>query len=83
MKPTVANDPAKGNEELPVVQGEGDYKAARHYNESVKRFVAEHDIEDAARGAKPATPVQARELEDAERKGLDRSKGEDPQVERP
>ena len=83
MNPSVSNGPAKGKEDLTEVQGEGDYKAARHYNEGVKCFVADHDIEDAARAAEPATPAEARELQEAERKGLEHSKSEDPQIERP
>ncbi len=83
MNPPQTKDPANSDANAPEVQGEGDYKAARHYNEGVKRFVADHDIADAARAAEPATPAEARELEDAERKGLERSRGEDPQIERP
>ncbi|CAN0498477.1 unnamed protein product, partial [Phaeothamnion confervicola] len=67
MNPSSTNDSAKGKEDLPDVQGEGDYKAAHHYNDGVKRFVADHDIEDAARAAEPATPAEARELQEAER----------------
>ena len=83
MKPSKAKTPANTKDDVSEVQGEGDYKAARHYNEGVKRFVADHDIEDAACAAEPATPAEARELRDAEQKGLERSKGEDPQIERP
>ena len=65
------------------VQGEGDYDAARRFNDSERRFVAEHDVAKEAHDAEPATPGEASELLEAERKGREHAKGEDPQIERP
>jgi hypothetical protein len=59
------------------VQGEGDYDAARRHRESATEFVRSHDIEAEARDATPGTPEEARELLEAERKGQERTRGED------
>ena len=63
-----------------AVQGEGDYKSAKKYDESVQSFVKSGKVADAAQKAKPATPLEAQELEAAEREGLSHSKGEDSGV---
>lgn len=60
------------------IQGEGDYKAARRHRASVEKFVKSGQVEDAARDAEPASPVEEVEMFDAERAGERRSKGEDP-----
>ena len=60
------------------VQGEGDYKSAKRYNESVQSFVKEGKVQEAAKKAQPATPQVAKELQRAESEGLSHSKGEDP-----
>ncbi len=65
-----------------AVQGEGDYKSAEKYDESVQSFVKSGKVAGAAQRAKPATPLEAQELEAAEREGLSHSKGEDPGVKR-
>ena len=49
------------------VQGEGDYEAARRYNERTKEFVDEHA--DAA--TKPAGPVDEAALQKARSKSKD------------
>lgn len=59
------------------VQGEGDYKSARRYDESVRAFVKSGKVAEAARKAKPKKPQEAQELEAAERIGQSHSKGED------
>jgi len=56
--------------------GEGNYKATRQYNEGLKDHVEHHDIEKDARDAAPKNEQEAREMEDAERAGRSRSKGE-------
>jgi len=56
--------------------GEGNYKATRQYNEGLKEHVEHHDIEKDARDAAPKNEQEAREMEDAERAGRSRSKGE-------
>lgn len=60
------------------VQGEGDYEAARRYDEAQKRFVESGKVEQAAEDAAPESAEQAQELERAEDIGRSRSKGEDP-----
>ena len=60
------------------VQGEGDYKAAERYGESVRSFVESGKVQDAAQKAKPLTPEEEEELLRAERAGVAHSKGADP-----
>jgi hypothetical protein len=55
--------------------GEGNYKAARQYNEGLKEHVQHHDIEKEARDAAPRSADEEREMEDAERIGKSRAKG--------
>lgn len=57
--------------------GEGNYKAARQYNEGLKDHVEHHDIEKEARDAAPRTPGEEREMEEAERIGKSRARGSD------
>ncbi len=64
------------------VQGEGDYKSAKKYDESVQSFVKAGKVPEAATKSKPATPEEAQELLIAERVGLSHSKGEDAGVKR-
>ena len=56
--------------------GEGNYKATRQYNEGMKEHVQHHDIEKEARDAAPRTASEEKEMEDAERVGRSKSKGE-------
>lgn len=56
--------------------GEGNYKAARQYNEGVKEHVENHDIEREARDAAPSSAAEKQEMEDAERIGRSKSRGE-------
>lgn len=65
------------------VQGEGDYESARRYNEATKDFVDAGRVDEAVKQAAPKTKREADELEASEKAGRDRSKGEDPAVERP
>lgn len=62
------------------VQGEGDYEAARRYDEAQKRFVESGKVEQAAEDAAPESAEQARDVERAEDSGKSRSKGEDPSI---
>jgi len=59
--------------------GEGNYKATRDYNKGLKEHVEHHDIEKDARDAAPKSEQEAREMEEAERAGRSRSKGEGKQ----
>jgi hypothetical protein len=56
--------------------GEGNYKATRQYNEGLKEHVEGHDIEREARNAAPRSEEEAREMEQAERAGRSKSRGE-------
>jgi hypothetical protein len=58
------------------VYGEGNYKATRDYNEGLKEHVQNHDIEREARDAAPKSEEEKRQMEEAERAGRVRSKGE-------
>ena len=57
--------------------GEGNYKATRQYNEGLKDHVEHHDVEGDARRAAPRSEEEARDMEEAERIGRSKSKGED------
>ena len=61
--------------------GEGNYKATRDYNRGLKDHVEHHDIEKEARDAAPESPEVAKELEDAEREGASRAKGQSAKAE--
>ena len=56
--------------------GEGSYKGTKQYNEGLKEHVQHHDIEGEARKAAPRSEEEAREMEEAERIGRSKSKGE-------
>jgi hypothetical protein len=55
--------------------GEGNYKATRDYNRGLKDHVEHHDIEKEARDAAPRSKDEERGMEEAEREGLSRAKG--------
>jgi hypothetical protein len=57
--------------------GEGNYKATRQYNEGLKEHVEHHDIEREARDAAPRSAAEEKEMEEAERIGRSRARGED------
>ena len=61
--------------------GEGNYKATRDYNRGLRDHVEHHDIEKEARDAAPRSEEEAREMEDAEREGLSRAKGNSAKAE--
>lgn len=64
------------------VQGEGDYRSAREFNELEHSFVESGKVDSAARAAAPKSETEEREMLDAEQKGKRRSRGEDPAVTR-
>ncbi|MEO7150645.1 MAG: hypothetical protein ABIX46_02865 [Burkholderiaceae bacterium] len=76
MSPNESKPPAGKD----AVQGEGDYDAARRYDQSVEKFAKSGRVDEAARKAPPQSPEQAAELERAEREGASHSKGEDRNV---
>lgn len=57
--------------------GEGSYEGTRQYNQGLKEHVQTHDIEREARDAAPHTDAEKREMEEAERIGRSKSRGED------
>lgn len=65
-----------------ALQGEGNYEAAREYNEATRDFVQSGRVEQAARDAEPHDPADAKSMEEAEQAGRERAKGEDPAVTR-
>ena len=58
-------------------QGEGSYSGTKQYNDGVKKHMEQHDIEKEARDAEPRSEAEARAMEEAERIGRGKSKGED------
>ena len=56
--------------------GEGNYKATKQYNAGLKDHVEHHDIEKEARDAAPRNAKEEQEMEEAERIGRSKSKGE-------
>jgi hypothetical protein len=60
------------------VQGEGDYKAAREFNESERKFVASGKVAAAARAAAPRSEAERQEMIAAEYEGKRRAKESDP-----
>ena len=59
--------------------GEGSYSGTRQYNQGVKDHVEHHDIEREARDAAPRNASEEKEMEEAERVGLSKARGEDKQ----
>jgi hypothetical protein len=56
------------------LQGEGDYVADRRYRQGVRNHIATHDVDREARAAAPRSRKEARELKQAERAGLYRTR---------
>ena len=57
--------------------GEGSYSGTKQYNEGMKEHVQHHDIEREARDAAPRTASEEKEMEEAERVGRSKARGED------
>lgn len=55
------------------IQGEGDYKSARRFNQAQREFVATHDTASLGRRAAPKSPAEAADLRRAEAAGRARS----------
>jgi hypothetical protein len=88
MKPATNDDQQQGKDNKAAQQqqaqggegkefGEGNYKATRQYNQGLKDHVENHDIEREARDAEPRSAAEAREMEEAERIGRSKSRGEE------
>lgn len=56
------------------VQGEGNYKAAREFNEAERKFVASGKVAAAARAAAPKSEAELQALFAAEEQGKRRAK---------
>jgi hypothetical protein len=56
--------------------GEGNYAASKQYNEGLKKHLETSDTEQEARDAAPRSQAEAQEMEQAERKGRSRARGE-------
>lgn len=74
--------PTQKSPDAPQVQGEGDYEAARRFNEDSRKFVQSGKVEAAAKAASPTSERERDEMQRAEQAGKARSKEEDPQIER-
>ena len=59
------------------VQGEGNYDAAREYDEAQRKFVESGRVDEAARAAAPKSPQEEREMQDAEREGKSHRKSDE------
>ena len=81
------NDPQMGQDKVQSGQqqmqggegkqyGEGSYSGTRQYNEGLKDHVEHHDIEREARDAAPRSASEEKEMEEAERIGRSKSRGE-------
>ena len=62
------------------VQGEGNYEAAKQYDEAQRRFVKSGKVDAAARNAKPKSKQEADEMQRAEAAGRSHVKEEDPAI---
>lgn len=62
------------------MQGEGNYTAAKEYDEATSNFVKSGKVGKAARDAKPRNAQEEREMLEAEAKGRARSKSEKKEV---
>jgi len=56
------------------VQGEGNYTAAREFNEAERKFVASGKVSAAARAAAPTTEAERQAMLAAEKEGMRRAK---------
>lgn len=65
------------------VQGEGNYEAARRYEDKLRDHVQHHDVEREARDAEPKSEGEKREMERAEEIGKRRAKEEDALLDNP
>ena len=60
------------------VQGEGNYDAAREFDEAEQAFVESGKLEEGIRNARPKSETERREMADAEERTRRRAKEEDP-----
>ena len=60
------------------VEGEGSYTGSRDYNQRTKKFVDSGKVDEAAHEAEPKSEEEKDAMQEAERIGKQRAKGEDP-----
>ena len=65
------------------LQGEGNYDAAREFDQAEEKFVKSGKVEQAARDAEPKSEKEKEEIERAEEQAREHAKGEDPQLKQP
>jgi hypothetical protein len=65
------------------VQGEGDYKSAKKFDDDERAFVKSGRVDKAAREAAPRSQAEADEMKKAEEVGKSRSRGEDVSAPKP
>lgn len=58
------------------MQGEGNYTAAKEYDDATTNFVKSGKVDQAAEAAKPKNAQEQQEMIDAEAKGRSRAKPE-------
>ncbi len=66
-KTPASTDPAEASAD--GVQGEGDYRSAREFNEAERKFVESGKVPAAARAAAPKSAAEEQELIAAEQEG--------------
>ena len=64
------------------IQGEGDYEAAKHYNEKTEDFAQSGKVEEAARKAGEVTAEEREEMKRSEAEGKRHTHEKDPNVSR-
>jgi hypothetical protein len=72
--PGQASSPSYGG----GVQGEGNYDAAREFDEAERAFIESGKLEEGIRNASPRSETERREMELAEQQAKRRAKEEDP-----
>ena len=70
--------PASSPQHRDGVQGEGNYDAAREFDDAERRFVESGKLEEGIRNARPKSETERREMEAAEERAKRRAKEEDP-----
>jgi len=65
------------------LQGEGNYDAAREFDQAEEKFVKSGKVEQAARDAEPKNQKEKQEIERAEQEARRHAKDEDPQLKKP
>jgi hypothetical protein len=65
------------------LQGEGNYDAAKQFDQAEEKFVKSGKVEQAARDAEPKDDKEKQEMERAEQAARQKAKEEDPALKRP